>query len=198
MNLFGRPYGVLGNLGGKIMAATNKEINDWTVSLLDLQRNDKVLEVGFGPGIAVEKISNIIKEGSFVGIDPSEVMLSQAQRRNIEAIREGRVKLKLASVEDLPMFDHPFNKILSINSIIFWERPIERLKVLRNQLTPGGLIVITLQPRSKGATDEIAHQEGTKFVTYLKEAGFLQSRLETKKMNPVSAVCAIGVNPSSE
>jgi hypothetical protein len=26
MNLFGRPYGFLGNIGGRIMAATNKEI----------------------------------------------------------------------------------------------------------------------------------------------------------------------------
>jgi ubiquinone/menaquinone biosynthesis C-methylase UbiE len=197
MNLFGRPYGILGSIGGRIMAATNKEINKWTVSLLDVQRNDRVLEVGFGPGIAAEEISNIIKEGLFVGIDPSEIMLSQAKRRNAAAIREGRVKLELASVEDLPMFDQRFNKIFSINSIVFWDQPIERLKDLRSRLMPGGQIAITLQPRSKGATEETTHQEGEKIVHYLKEAGFSQIRLETKKMKPVSAVCAIGVNSLS-
>jgi ubiquinone/menaquinone biosynthesis C-methylase UbiE len=197
MNLFGRPYGFLGNIGGRIMAATNKEINEWTVSLLDIRSNDTVLEIGFGPGIAVEKISNIIKEGTFVGIDPSEVMLSQAQKRNEAAIREGRVKLQLAAIEDLPVFNEAFDKIFSINSIIFWEQPIERLKELRNLLKPNGLIAITLQPRSKGATNEIARQEGEKLVQYLKEAGFSPIRLEVKKMKPVSAVCAIGANPSS-
>ena len=64
-------------------------------------------------------------------------------------------------------------------------------------MKPNGLLAITLQPRSKGATDEMAHQEGGKFVQYLKEAGFIQIRLETKKMKPVSVICAIGVNPSS-
>lgn len=197
MNLFGRPNGFLGNIGGRIMAATNKEINQWTVSLLEVQCNDRVLEVGFGPGIAAEEISNIIKQGVFIGIDVSEVMLDQAQKRNEVAIREGRVNLKLAAVEDLPVFDKTFDKIFSINSIIFWEQPIERLKDLRKRLKPSGLLAITLQPRSKGATDEIAHQEGGKFVQYLKEAGFIQIRLEFKKMKPVPAICAIGVNPSN-
>ncbi|BDG47262.1 class I SAM-dependent methyltransferase [Parageobacillus sp. KH3-4] len=197
MNLFGRPSGFLGNIGGRIMAATNKEINEWTVSLLDIRSNDTVLEIGFGPGIAAEKISSIIKEGMFVGIDPSEVMLSQAQKRNEAAIREGRVKLQLAAIEDIPVFNETFDKIFSINSIIFWEQPIERLKELRNLLKPNGLIAITLQPRSKGATNEMARQEGEKLVQYLKAAGFTSIRLEVKKMKPVSAVCAIGVNPSS-
>jgi SAM-dependent methyltransferase len=124
-------------------------------------------------------------------------MLSQAQKRNEAAIREGRVKLQLAAIEDIPVFNETFDKIFSINSIIFWEQPIERLKELRNLLKPNGLIAITLQPRSKGATNETARQEGEKLVQYLKAAGFTSIRLEVKKMKPVSAVCAIGVNPSS-
>ena len=96
------------------------------MSLLEVQCNDRVLEVSIGPGIAAEEISNIIKQGVFIGVDVSEVMLDQAQKRNEVAIGEGRVNLKLAAVEDLPVFDKPFDKIFSINSIIFWEQPIER------------------------------------------------------------------------
>lgn len=194
MNLFGQPNGLLGSIGGKILATANKEINQWTVSLLGVQPDDRVLEVGFGPGVAVEMISKIIKDGVLVGVDISEVMLSQAQRRNAAAIQEGRVKLILTAVENLPVFDHPFDKIYTINSIIFWEQPVERLKELRSWLKPNGRIAITLQSRSKGATDEMAHMEGEKLVQYLQEAGFNPIRLETKNMKPVSAVCAIGIN----
>jgi ubiquinone/menaquinone biosynthesis C-methylase UbiE len=190
---FGRPQGFLGSIGGRIMAFTNKELNEWTLSLLNIRSSDRVLEIGFGPGIAVEKISNIIKEGITVGIDPSEVMLSQAQKRNEVAISEGKVKLHLAEIENLPVFDETFDKIFSINSIIFWNR----LKDLRKLMKPNGLIAITIQPRSKEANNEIALEEGKKLVQYLKEAGFSQIHLEVKEMKPVLAVCAMGVNPSS-
>ncbi|MGN7382027.1 hypothetical protein [Paenibacillus sp. SAFN-117] len=45
MNLFGQPNGLLGSIGGKILASANKEINQWTVSLLGVQPDDRVLEV---------------------------------------------------------------------------------------------------------------------------------------------------------
>ena len=49
-----RPQGLLGRFIGGKMARQNKESNDWTVSLLNIQPNDHVLEVGFGPGLAIK------------------------------------------------------------------------------------------------------------------------------------------------
>jgi len=89
MNLFGRPHGLLERIGGKILAVTNKQINQWTVSLLDMEPEDRVLEIGFGPGIAAKMISDLIGNGKYIGIDPLEVILSQEQKRNATAIREG-------------------------------------------------------------------------------------------------------------
>jgi ubiquinone/menaquinone biosynthesis C-methylase UbiE len=48
-----------------------------------------VLEIGFGPGYAVAQIASRLTSGEIVGIDHSEVMLKQAQRRNAGAIRLG-------------------------------------------------------------------------------------------------------------
>jgi hypothetical protein len=47
VNTFGRPRGVLGRLGGIIMARTNRKCAAWVASLLEVQSNDKVLEIGF-------------------------------------------------------------------------------------------------------------------------------------------------------
>ncbi len=190
---FGHPKGFWGSVVGMIMAYSNRERNRWAISLLDIQRDDRVLEIGFGPGWAIEQISKIAVDGFVAGIDHSEVMMRQAQKRNAKAIREGRINLQLGSVSNLPEFEEPFDKIFSINSIQFWPEPVENLKGLWQLLKPGGLIAIALQPRNPGATDEDAKEAGKQIVAYLERAGFSQVGLETKKMKPVSAVCALGI-----
>ncbi len=57
--------------------------------------------------------------GFVAGIDPSEVMLRQASRRNRDYIREERVQLKLASMSAIPYPDSCFDKVFGTNSIQF-------------------------------------------------------------------------------
>ena len=193
---FGRPRGSWGNLAGLIMAyrPSNRQRNDWTIVLLDIQPQDRVLEIGFGPGVAIEKVSKITVDGFVAGIDHSETMVQQAQKRNAVAIQQGRVDLQLASISNPPGFDPPFDKIFAANSFQFWPDPVVNLKQLRRLLKPGGRIAITFQPRNPGATDEDAQRAGQVMVKDLERAGFSEVRLETKQMKPVSVVCAIGVN----
>ena len=43
------PKGILGRLGGMIMARANRDAAAQVIELLDVRPDDKVLEVGFGP-----------------------------------------------------------------------------------------------------------------------------------------------------
>jgi len=196
---FGRPMGFWGCVSGKVMAHTpsNRERIHWVVSLLDIRPQDRVLEIGFGPGLAIEQVSRIASSGFVAGFDHSEVMLRQAAKRNAKAIRDGRVALELVSVTNLPSFDEPFDKIFTINSIHFWVNPVDCLKDLRKLLRPGGLIAVTLQPRSRGATDATATEIGKELASNLELAGFLHVRLEVKESKPVSVACALGISPAS-
>ncbi len=47
---FRQPHGRLGRLAGQVMAAANAGMNRFTVELLDVQPDDRILEIGFGPG----------------------------------------------------------------------------------------------------------------------------------------------------
>lgn len=192
---FGNPAGFWGKLAGMIMAynPSNRERALWVISLLKVQKNDRVLEIGFGPGWAIQQISKVVTEGDIAGIDRSEVMVEQARKRNREAISRGRVDLRLGTVSNLPLYSEPFDKVFSINSIQFWDDPVENLKGLRGLLKPSGLIAIALQPRNPGATEEDTETCGKEIVKNLEAAGFSQVRLEIKKMKPVSTVCALGV-----
>src|SRR4029453_12607335 len=129
-------------MAGWVMAhrSSNRRRNAWAVALLDVQRDDRVLEIGFGPGIAIHELSRIAVEGHVFGLDHCAGMLHQASRRSAAAILAGRVDLKLGSVESLPTFDTPFDKILAVNTAMFWDRPTGRLEELRHLLRAGGRI----------------------------------------------------------
>jgi ubiquinone/menaquinone biosynthesis C-methylase UbiE len=66
---------------------SNRQRNLWVVSLLDVQPTDRVLEIGFGPGLAIAELARRATRGHIYGIDHSEVMVRQASKRNAAAIR---------------------------------------------------------------------------------------------------------------
>jgi SAM-dependent methyltransferase len=190
---FGRPRGVLGRLAGAIMARrrSNVERSLWTVSLLDLRPGDRVLEIGFGPGVALAEACRRVGHGAVVGIDHSQTMLRQAARRNRRAVQEGRLRLVLGSVETLDPGEGPFDKIFAVNSIAFWPRPVMTLRMLHERLQPGGTIAITEQPRSRGADESATRAAGRRIARQLEAAGFDRPRAETLPL-AVPAVCVLG------
>jgi ubiquinone/menaquinone biosynthesis C-methylase UbiE len=192
---FGRPTGFWGRGAGLLMAhrSSNRKRNAWAVSLLDVRPDDRVLEIGFGPGVAILTLSRLATQGYVCGIDHSEVMLRQATRRNADGIRRGVVDLRLASVDALPAFDAPFDKILAVNAMLFWSEPDARLAKLRHLLRPGGLIAVAHQPRGPGASDEMSAAKGREMAEVLARAGFTEVRVETLPLKP-AVVCALGFN----
>src|SRR5262245_62112757 len=77
---FGQPSGVPGAIAGWIMATrrSNRERNRRTIELLGIRPGDRVLEIGFGPGLALRWALEKVGSGLVVGIDPSPVMHRQA------------------------------------------------------------------------------------------------------------------------
>lgn len=193
---FKRPRGTLGQLAGLIMAnrPSNIERNQWTVDLLALQADDRVLEIGFGPGLAIEQASRVVTDGLVVGIDHSEVMLQQARKRNAIGIANGLVELYLGSLESLPSYEKPFTKICSANVVQFWKDPVADFSKLRSMLAKGGVIASTYMPRQKNATAADARNKAGDIVANLKAAGFSNIRVEEKLMKPVSAISVVAIN----
>jgi SAM-dependent methyltransferase len=192
---FMHPTGLGGRAAGLVMAhrSSNRRCNAWAVFLLDVRSDDRVLEIGFGPGLAIRELTRIAVEGYVCGIDHSELMLRRAKRLNAEGVRRGLVDLRLASVDDLPAFEEPFDKILTVNAMMFRRESVARLEKLRRLLRSGGLIAVAHQPRGPGASDEAAATAGRQFEAALAQAGFSELRVETIALKP-AVVCALGVN----
>ena len=189
---FAHPEGWVGRLVGMILAWKNRERNAWAISLLDIQPDDQVLEIGFGPGQAIQEVSILIPRGFVDGIDLSDVMVSQASKRNAAAIRAGQVFLRQGSESSLPFEDDKFDKTFAVNSMQFWSKPIEGLQEIRRVLKSGGRVVITIQPMW-AKTEEEVRKVGEKLEFQLKQVGFKQVRLETRQIKPIPAVSGIGI-----
>jgi SAM-dependent methyltransferase len=190
------PRGAAGSVTGWVFAhrPSNRQRNRWVVSLLDVRPTDRVLEIGFGPGVAIAELARA-GAGHVYGIDHSDVMLRQASKRNAAAIRAGRVTLVNASVDQLPAaLDGPFDVVLAVNSLGFWPAPAERLAELGRRLAPGGRIAIVSQPRCHGATASTSRSAAGEIENLLRSAGFTQLGTETLPLSP-PVICVIAAAP---
>jgi len=190
---FGHPRGWRGWIAGQLMARNNKERSLWVLSLLALRPEDRVLEIGFGPGVDIRRVAKRVPKGFVAGIDQSEVMLREATRRNREATGTGRVELRQGTASRLPFDSDSFDLAFAINVAQHWDSTQEATSEIRRVLRPGGRVALAVQPRNKGATEDTADQIGRTLVEALSAAGFRSVRLEHRAMKPVSTVCALGI-----
>jgi ubiquinone/menaquinone biosynthesis C-methylase UbiE len=185
MRMFGRPKGILGRLGGVIMAHTNQQCAAWAIDLLGVQPNDRVLEVGFGPGVGIQLLARSVSGGYIAGVDPSAEMVRQARARNMKAIEGGRVDLRYGSVESLPFEDETFDKALAINSMHVWPDAVSGLREMRRIMRPGGKIALGFTPysgQSKSGSPEM-----------LTAAAFTEAQVAETELG----FCALAIASSS-
>jgi SAM-dependent methyltransferase len=187
-----RPTGLVGHVEGWIFGhrPSNVQRNRWAVDLLDIQPRDHVIEVGCGPGVALAALAAAATQGLVVGVDHSDVMISQARRRNAAAVRDGRVRLIHTSVERVSTVDGVFDAALAVNSAGMWPDPRACLREIGNLLRPGGRIALVSQPRCPGATAARSVAAGDNLATLLTDAGFTVDRVETLALDP-PAVCVL-------
>jgi SAM-dependent methyltransferase len=116
----------------------------WVIDLLDIQPHERVLEVGFGPGVGLQLLAR--SAGYVAGVDASEAMVEQATARNVQAIERGHVDVRHGSVERLPFEDHTFDKTLAMNSMQVWPDAMPGLRALWRVLRPGGRMALAFTP----------------------------------------------------
>ncbi len=148
----GHPRGIIGYMLGEQMVRQHMAETNWTISLLNIQPEDRVLELGFGAGRALELVATQASNGHISGIDISQTMLDAASRRNARTIKAGRVSLRHGDLTTLPFPDNQFDKVFSIQTLYFWPDPRHALAEIFRVLKPGGTLVITL---STGTVDSV-------------------------------------------
>ena len=182
------------------MARGNEHEAGWTISLLNIQPDNHILEIGFGPGVAIQYASQKAVEGFVAGIDYSATMVQVARKRNAAAIKAERVDLKQGEVSSLPYPDESFDKAFTIHCIYFWAKPIDGLKELRRILKPGGLLGVTILPKGKWPKERTPPPDvftlytGGEVAQLLSNTGFCDVRVEIcPQSDKFPGECVLGV-----
>ena len=164
---FGNPEGLIGHFVGHAMALEHRALHREVVRRLGIGPDDRVLEIGFGPGTAVRLAALVAQHVS--GVDISRAMVSQALRRNREGVLAGRVDLRLGSAEALPYADGSFTAVFEVNSIHHWDDQLQGLREVRRVLRSGGRALFALR---RGHDQPLASEVST--IVDLLEASALQ------------------------
>jgi ubiquinone/menaquinone biosynthesis C-methylase UbiE len=136
------PSGLGGGLIARLMALANCQPNRIAIDALKIAPSDTILELGFGPGMAIRTLNSMVPHGRVFGIDHSATMLAQASRYNRRAVRLGRVQLQQGRFDELPWGPDTFDKILAVNVVYFFRADAAEIREARRVLRPGGMMAI--------------------------------------------------------
>jgi SAM-dependent methyltransferase len=189
-----RPRGVLGLVAGEVLAWSNLDPNRWTLALLAPGVEDRVVEIGFGPGVGVRLAAARARRGLVAGVDPSSMMVRRARWRNLRAVRRGRVDLRRGTVAALPWPEGTFTHAFAVNSFFEWPDPRAGLAEVARVLRPGGRLALTTQARWAHDAAEV-EAVGGRALGLLGAAGFVELRMEERAMRPLPAICLLGRLP---
>lgn len=141
-----KPTGLFGRL---IMAAIfdygNTTVNTLMRDALEIQKDDRILEIGSGTGKFLRETAQLLDTGCIEGIDFSSTMVEMAKRRNRKFIEEGRVSIRQSDFETEEYHDACFDTVCSANTIYFWPRPDDVVSKICRILKPGGRVVLTFE-----------------------------------------------------
>ena len=196
-NNYSRPSGFFGRIAGNRMAQQHEPENTWTVSLLDVQPKDSILELGFGVGATIQQIAALVTEGHVAGVDFSHTMVRAAHKRNASAVKAGRVELRYGDAATLSFADSVFDKVVSIHSLYFWPDPTKAFAEVLRVLKPGGVVVLTLLPKERWpgnseSTEECRVYRGEDIANMLSEVNFTSTRIEPGNIELFRELAVIG------
>jgi ubiquinone/menaquinone biosynthesis C-methylase UbiE len=142
------PKGSAGINVGHKMHETNINMILMTVQALDLTEGDHILELGPGNAAHVAQLLGRETNIQYTSLDISQTMQEEAQRINADLIKEGKAAFHLYDGHQMSFEDNQFDTIMTVNTIYFWEQPVELLNEAHRVLKPNGRCSICFAEKS--------------------------------------------------
>lgn len=156
---FKKPGGIPGVIISELMKIGNRPAYENILRDLMIQSSDKILEIGYGPGVGISLVSNRTKTNEIYGIDYSELMYKRASKKNIRFIEDNRVHLMFGDFVETELNTTGFDKIFCINVVYFWDNLQKPFEKVNSLLKEDGTFCIYMAGKEELTKDKIA-QDG--------------------------------------
>ncbi len=115
----------------------NEEMRAEALALLDIERGDRVLDVGCGTGFGTEGL--LQHTDDVHGLDQSVHQMEKAFQK---FGKRDKVRFYRGDAERLPFKDDSFDVVWSSGSIEYWPNPVDALEEFRRVVKPGEQVLV--------------------------------------------------------
>ena len=140
----------------------------WAVETLDVQPDDRILEVGCEHGVAVSLVCERLDGGRITAVDRSPRMIEMAVRGNHRYA--GKARFIAASLEQADLEEGVYSQVFAVH-VAALHHPGEALDTVRRRLADGGRLYLFSQAPGWKAAGQ-AEGFGAKLGRDLEAAGF--------------------------
>ena len=83
------------------MDKEHRPVSLWSISHINIQENDTVLDIGCGSGLNVKRLHEKSSKAKTYGIDYSSTSVETAKTLNREEVKQGSVDIIKANVQEI-------------------------------------------------------------------------------------------------
>ena len=137
-----RPSRWVGRFFVWLMNNSHSNLTDWGLRHIKIDKNFILLDVGCGGGRTIQKLAAVAVDGKVYGVDFAEGSVAMSRSKNAELINAGRVKIKHASVSQMPFADGKFDLVTAIETQYYWPDLLNDMQEVLRVLKPGGTLLV--------------------------------------------------------
>lgn len=137
------PTGEKGIEMGNMMNETNINMTRHSIQNLNISNENKILELGHGNAGHVEFLFEQAENLKYYGLEMSELMFQEARQINRNFVSQKQAFFSLYDGNKIPFENDFFDKIFTVNTIYFWQKPEELLAEIYRVLKPNGNFCLT-------------------------------------------------------